>query len=478
MTDMKIQSRQNGVVLVVGLLLLLVMTIIAVGAMSSTHMQERMAGNARTQAMALETAAAGASSTLEWFLADPQQDAFNARVDANGRTCGVTGHRGWYDGTSPVTVPATWGGGADEIINGVELRRMMYCLAEELQSGAFPNRSQFFVANRADVMVDGARVATRTVEVRIDLPAGAPPPGDGCGALCFPGCPASVDADFPPAASGGGNAFSVDGGDGAAITAGCQSYAESLRRAIRRQELGAYSGVCPAGTTTCPVASGAAGSPWDNADDINAFRDHLRVLAIAARDAGCSNCYSDAPLFTDNGNTTYGTKYVKATETDPAIPGNPQITFFEGDIEMGGNISGAGIMVVNGDLKWNGTPGFQGLLIVLGGTYDTSGGGRGGQPFGGSVVILNVNENCQPSESNNSCFGDVTAEFTGGGNASYNFDCDALWHMRRTLLGPDEEEGLWQPECQAPGAVSEPPGAAIPQIVSWRENLGWRTFLD
>jgi hypothetical protein len=476
MTEKRVRSRQEGMVLVVGLLLLLVMTIIAVGAMSSTHMQERMAGNARTQALALETAAAGASSSLDWFEVQGQQDAFNSL----GR-CDQRGHEGWYTGVNPrvpVTWPASWEAAPVEIINGVELRRLMYCLADPLPiSGTLPNRSQFFVANRGDVVVQGVRVATRTVEVRIDLPAGSPPPGDGCGALCFPGCPSSATMNFPRAAAGGGNAFSVDGEDGAAITAGCPSYAQTIRQAINQRELGAYTGVCPAGTTTCPVAVGAAGSPWDSADEINAFRDSLRDLAMQASGAGCALCYSGATTkYTDTGNTQYGTSTA------------PQITFFEGNVEMGGSISGAGIMVVNGTLEWKGTPSFQGLLVVLGGTYDTSGGGRGGQPFGGSLVVLNVDKTCVPSASNNSCFGNITTDFTGGGAAEYNFDCEVLWRMRRTLLGADEDPDAvlgpadprryWRPECQAPGATFEPPGARIPQIVSWRENLGWRTFLD
>src|SRR5262245_66634802 len=47
--------RQRGAVLVVSLLLLLVMTVLALGASQATRMQERMAGNARDRDMAMQS---------------------------------------------------------------------------------------------------------------------------------------------------------------------------------------------------------------------------------------------------------------------------------------------------------------------------------------------------------------------------------------------------------------------------------------
>lgn len=52
-------GRQSGAVLVVSLLLLLVMTVLALGASQATRMQERMAGNARDRDLALQSAEAG-----------------------------------------------------------------------------------------------------------------------------------------------------------------------------------------------------------------------------------------------------------------------------------------------------------------------------------------------------------------------------------------------------------------------------------
>ncbi|MFC4312109.1 PilX N-terminal domain-containing pilus assembly protein [Steroidobacter flavus] len=51
-------TRQKGAVLVVSLLLLLVMTLLGLGASQSTRLQERMAGNQRDQEIALQGAEA------------------------------------------------------------------------------------------------------------------------------------------------------------------------------------------------------------------------------------------------------------------------------------------------------------------------------------------------------------------------------------------------------------------------------------
>lgn len=53
------RAHERGAVLVVSLLLLLVMTLLALGASQSTRLQERMAGSARNHDLALQSAEAG-----------------------------------------------------------------------------------------------------------------------------------------------------------------------------------------------------------------------------------------------------------------------------------------------------------------------------------------------------------------------------------------------------------------------------------
>jgi type IV pilus assembly protein PilX len=64
------ECRQQGAVLVVSLLLLLVMTVLALGASQATRMQERMASNARDHDLAFQSAEAGLRAG-ERFIDDP-----------------------------------------------------------------------------------------------------------------------------------------------------------------------------------------------------------------------------------------------------------------------------------------------------------------------------------------------------------------------------------------------------------------------
>jgi len=67
---MKLQfhpEREHGAVMIVSLLLLLIMTVLALGASQATRMQERMAGNARDHDLALQSAEAGLRAGERWI---------------------------------------------------------------------------------------------------------------------------------------------------------------------------------------------------------------------------------------------------------------------------------------------------------------------------------------------------------------------------------------------------------------------------
>ena len=438
------KHRQQGVALILSLLLLFVLVILGVAGFSNTHIQERSAGNALLQTLAFEAASAGANDAINFFDAN--------RELGDDQLCGATGHEGWAS-------PTGWGDFV-EVRSGSHsagYRSRMYCLADAYPCSAEdegaglctsedrPVRSQLFVLSRGEVFSpDNTVIARRDVEVRLEVGNPGGGPGDGCTAICFPGCETG-DLAFPTS-----NAFKVDGNGEPAITAGCQGAADAITGAIRTNRIGNYGGGIEATTP---------GSPWDSLTTVDAFRENLKAAAEAAQLAG--TCQTACTLggdplgepFIDNGNSSYGSV------------GDEQVTYVEGNAEMGGGISGAGIFVVNGNLVWNGTPNFKGLILVLGGTFDVIGGGTGGD-HGGSVVLLNTHDTIGDS------FGAVNADFTGGGTALYKFDCNALWAAHDLLDAAGQE--LWSPECDVgPETVFQ---AGPPEIViaSWRENIGWR----
>jgi len=59
--------KERGAVLIVSLLLLLVMTVLALGASQSTRLQERMAGSMRSQDLAFQAAEAGLRAGERWL---------------------------------------------------------------------------------------------------------------------------------------------------------------------------------------------------------------------------------------------------------------------------------------------------------------------------------------------------------------------------------------------------------------------------
>jgi type IV pilus assembly protein PilX len=69
-SNLRSPARQRGAVLIVSLLLLLVMTVLALGASQATRMQERMASNARDTDLAFQSAEA-ALRTAERLIENP-----------------------------------------------------------------------------------------------------------------------------------------------------------------------------------------------------------------------------------------------------------------------------------------------------------------------------------------------------------------------------------------------------------------------
>jgi type IV pilus assembly protein PilX len=65
------RNRQRGAVLIVSLLLLLVLTILAIGASQTTRLEERMAGNTRDMDMAFQASEAGLRAAEQYIAKTP-----------------------------------------------------------------------------------------------------------------------------------------------------------------------------------------------------------------------------------------------------------------------------------------------------------------------------------------------------------------------------------------------------------------------
>jgi type IV pilus assembly protein PilX len=180
-------ERQRGAVLVVSLLLLLVMTILALGASQTTRIQERMAGNTRDYDLAFQSAEA-ALRTAERLIDDPALTA--APLPCSSGRCRVyelnvipddyaDRPRSWWDANAwsyspdnawnPTAGEATLGAG------GLELRDPQFFI-EELEevpdsltippTGPPPSRIYYRITSRAEGGTQSAQVLLQSTFAR------------------------------------------------------------------------------------------------------------------------------------------------------------------------------------------------------------------------------------------------------------------------------------------------------------------------
>jgi Tfp pilus assembly protein PilX len=114
-----------------------------------------------------------------------------------------------------------------------------------------------------------------------------------------------------------------------------------------------------------------------------------------------------------------------STPTNLGTNSAPAINVVQGDYTLGG--SGTGILLVTGTLTMNGSPSFNGLILVIGkGNVVKNGGGNG--TLNGSLFVANLYSDSPPTYTNliplgsNNAPGIPTAAWNGGGNATIQYD--------------------------------------------------------
>ena len=509
-----------GVSLVIALLLLFVLTIVGIASMSGISMQERMTSNAVAQARAFEAASAGVANALEFR---------DAALEQSGFSCGFSANGDWF-------WPA---GGFQEIVGvgefvgdgEVRLSQRLYCLEYEDLSTAFSGR-QLFVLSRGEALSGGEVISTRDIEVRVDRIGG--PIGSLCNASpwCFPinpdldldeeNCPGPDSRDFCSCNFGRGtgndpstNPFSAansnfrvvgqeypDQGVGPAVALP-PGHLLALQCAISQGDTLESCETNNLSTGGCQRIDNYVGglqettdfgSPWS--DPLLTYNFLFDLLEKADYLVAPSDLQSrvEFPLDNDSldsgsyNNWTVNPGNIAYNGFDPS--GNfdfgTGVHYIAGDADFSGTISGSGVLVVEGRMDWSGTNQFDGLIIVLGGEAKIGGGGSGGDS-GGSVVVLDLAT--KPStyvwtgtepETAPSFGSNFSVEVGGGGNAEFTFNCQNLWDTydliypgRTPSIYEPIEDSLWAPNCD-PTATEAPSGTRA-AIVSWRENIGWRS---
>lgn len=129
------------------------------------------------------------------------------------------------------------------------------------------------------------------------------------------------------------------------------------------------------------------------------------------------------------------------------IPGDPKIVVIEGDYAVPGSVDGAGVLIVTGDLDFNGFASWQGVIFVIGtGNFIRSGGGTG-DITGGILVadiagpdrVLFTSDDCSGEDGLHGTADDGIAQGTyvvpGAGNSTTGYCTSHIynWMAQRPL---------------------------------------------
>lgn len=464
MTD---KTKQTGTALVFSLMLLIILTLLGISSMNNTLMQERMAANARMQTEVFEAASAGVTSSVRFVTND-------SNWPADHDQCGQFGD-------SSIDTEFLWGPTEWKTVSDPEsditLEQRMYCLQDSAEPETF--KSQLFVLSRGSFEADGGIQTSREIEVRIGRRqlGGVSPGALDFNELTLANVPTSGSLVVEGEAAGDcGPAVLTDSPEARDLFIGNLSKNEKKET----KKLKNYAG---------GIEAGPSGDPWDDPAALQTFITDIR-------DALPENLDSENPTggyrhegdFTgrqgkigDSGSGEFGTPG-DLDEFGNFIPGTgaPKLTYFGGDVEFSGNFEGAGLLIVEGNLSWSGTPSFDGMIVVLGGSVNVGGGGKGGN-FSGSLYVNNLDLESETPE-----FGDVSIDWRGGGNETFRAQCSALVDFADRLLDlnenfpePDstnfnllqEARNAWVINCTCEPITS---GNEDLIVKSWRENIGWR----
>ena len=98
-------------------------------------------------------------------------------------------------------------------------------------------------------------------------------------------------------------------------------------------------------------------------------------------------------------------------------PASPEITFIDGNARLGGNGTGAGLMVVRGTLDYNGAFNYVGLVFVLGGDLEMSGANKNliGGTFAAKII-----------DYGNGTYGYGIPEIRFNGNSNFLYSAQAI----------------------------------------------------
>jgi hypothetical protein len=449
--------QQRGAVLVVGLILLAVMMMGALTMMQGSVQDERMTGNSRAKATAFMAADAG------------QQQAYKILKEKWGDfQCGAR------EMPNPDGEPTAANAIFDDFAN-VSYGSAVYSVYVKT-CGDVASNPEVTLLSVGQI----GNVEARSVqEFTISYEGSDGSRGGGLGgAINLVG---KVDEWDTP----NSNAFEVDGNGGSAVTTSSDDYTDKVKGDVEStgrinnyhagyDEYGSKGDGGQIHTAEFP-------EPWGSPEKMQEF-----VNAIKSGEADGNYYVGDDSLSIGGNNTETGGGKGKGKDKggskfDMGSADDMRVTVIDGNanLSMKGNASGGGLLIVTGELTFSGTPSWDGLIVVLGGKFEISGGGNGG--VDGSVYLANMDTSAETWDFKKDNDGNpIGSRFltNGGGNATYRHNCDRLTSVHN-LLGSvtPAAAAMWNMDNCEEGDNGIPPGQNPGEgnddivLSAWREKV-------
>jgi len=177
-----------------------------------------------------------------------------------------------------------------------------------------------------------------------------------------------------------------------------------------------YEGIGNPNGTTGTASVGNVGSQLGSLTTVGGLQALTSEVTLIAGNEG--NVYGNNPTISNFGTTA-----------------NPQVNVVQGDLTLGGGLTGAGILLVTGTLTMHGNPSFDGLILVVGkGALVKDGGGNG--TVDGAMLVANLYSGTPPTYGSllptSSAPGVPVVNWGGGGNVQWNYD--SCWSSAMSQL--------------------------------------------
>jgi Tfp pilus assembly protein PilX len=244
-----------------------------------------------------------------------------------------------------------------------------------------------------------------------------------------------MDGDLPSFTPGASNAFQACGADGVSC-GGTATYPPQNGTICpphgNEPAVGAYDIASNALVNNTLIASGRSGNYTGSPSNVANVGTALGAGGMNTVQ-GLTALVSQITAAASPANT-----YTNATGlTNPGTVSNPVINVVTGTLNMS-NLTGAGILLVEGDASFSGRPNYDGIILFIGtGNVSMSGGGNG--VIDGAMLIANLYDSSGhliPSGAP----GAPILNFSGAGNMTIQYD--SCWVAAMNQSSPYKSLGI------------------------------------